>query len=115
MVAEMQRRCSIREQSAEPLLALDQRPRPEIFAVEMEKIEQEESERRRVAAIRSELDDVEGGDAVEADTTQFAVEIGLARIERRHGFCDRRVFMGPVKAGARQQLPAPRSSRACMR
>src|SRR5262249_3050811 len=41
MVAEMQRRCSICQQRAEPLLALDQRPRLEILAVEIEKIEQE--------------------------------------------------------------------------
>src|SRR5262249_16837427 len=55
-------------------------------------------------AIRSELDDVERSDAVGSDAAQFAVEIGLARIERRHGLGDRRVFMGPVQPGARQQL-----------
>jgi len=50
------------------------------------------------------LYDVEHGDAVGADAAQFAVEIGLARAERRHGPGDRRVFVGPVEAGARQQL-----------
>jgi hypothetical protein len=37
------------------------------------------------------------------DATQFAVEIGLARAKRRHGRGDRRISMGPVEAGARQQ------------
>src|SRR5690242_9127563 len=59
MVAVMQAGRSIREKGAQPLLALDQRPRPEIFAVKVEKIEREEDQRRRVAAVRSELHDVE--------------------------------------------------------
>ena len=104
MIAVMQAWCGVPEQRAEPLLALDQRPRPEIFAVEVEKIEQEEDERRRVAAVRSELNDVEGSDAVGTDAAEFAVEIGLARVEGRHSLGDRRVFMGPVQPGARQQL-----------
>ena len=86
------------------LPALDQRPRPEILAVEVEKIEQKEDQRRCVAAVRSELDDVEGRGAVGAHAAQFAVEIGLARVERRHGLGDRRIFVGPVEPGARQQL-----------
>ena len=63
-----------------------------------------EDQRRRVAAVRRKLDDVECGDAVRADAAQFAVEIGLARIERGHGLGDSRIFMRPVEAGARQQL-----------
>jgi hypothetical protein len=70
----------------------------------MEKIEQEENECRRVAAVRRELDDVERGDAVGTDAAQFAVEIGLAYIERRHGFGDRRIFVRPVAPGAGQQF-----------
>jgi hypothetical protein len=61
MVAVMQARRGVREQAAEPLFALDERPRPEIVAVEVKEIEQEEDERRRVAAVGGELDDVEGG------------------------------------------------------
>jgi len=60
--------------------------------------------KQRVAAVRSQLDDVKRGDAVRAGTAQFATEIGLARIERRDGFGDRGIFVGPVKASARQQL-----------
>src|SRR5262249_5932799 len=66
--------------------------------------EKEEDQRRRIAAVGSKPDDVEGGDAVGTDAAQFAVEIGLARIERRHGLGDRRVFVGPVQAGAGEQL-----------
>jgi hypothetical protein len=50
------------------------------------------------------LDHAEGGDAVGEDPTQLAVEICLARAERRHGRGDRRVFMGPVEPGSREQL-----------
>jgi hypothetical protein len=39
------------EQCAEPLLALDQRLRAEILFVEVKKIEQEEDQRRRIAAV----------------------------------------------------------------
>jgi hypothetical protein len=52
MVAVLQRGCGIRKQAGEPVLALDQRPRAEILAIEMEQVEQEEDQRRRVAAIR---------------------------------------------------------------
>jgi len=41
---------------------------------------------------------------VSADAAQFAVEIGLASVERRHGARDRQVFSGPVEPGARQQF-----------
>src|SRR6516165_4300441 len=75
-------------------------PGPIWLSVEMEKIEQEEDQRRRVGAVRSELDDVERGDAVGTDAAQFAVEIGLPRIERRHGFGDRRIFVRPVEPRA---------------
>jgi hypothetical protein len=37
------------------------------------------------------------------NAAQFAVEIGLARAERRHRRGDRRIFTGPVEPGARQQ------------
>jgi hypothetical protein len=33
---------------------------------------------------------------------QLAVEIGFARLERRHGLGDRRIFVRPVEAGACQ-------------
>ena len=59
MVTVMQARPGVCEQSAEPFLSLDQRPLAKILSVEMEKIEQEEDQRRRVGAVRSELDDVE--------------------------------------------------------
>jgi hypothetical protein len=42
MVAGVKARRGVHEQCYEPLLALDQRPRPEILALEIQKIEQEE-------------------------------------------------------------------------
>ena len=39
VIAVMQRCRRIRQESRKAVLALDQRPRPEIFAVEVEKIE----------------------------------------------------------------------------
>ena len=77
----MQARPGVCEQRAQPLLALDQRPRTEILAAEIEEIEQEEDQRRGVAAVGSELDNVERGETVGSDAAQFAVEIGLARVE----------------------------------
>jgi len=68
----------------------------------MEKIAQEEHQRRRVAAVRCQLDDIERGDAVGADAAQLAVEIGLARVESGHCYRYRRIFVGPVEPGARQ-------------
>jgi hypothetical protein len=38
-----------------------------------------------------------------AYAAQLAVEIGLARPERRHGIGDRRIFVCPVEPGSRQQ------------
>jgi hypothetical protein len=48
MVASVQAQRGVREQSSQPFLALDQRPRPEILAFEIQKIEQEEDQRRRM-------------------------------------------------------------------
>jgi hypothetical protein len=78
VIAVMQRRARIRQQSCKTRLALNQRPRAEILAVEMEKIEEEEDERGGVAAVGRRLDHAERGDAVGAHAAQFAVEIGLA-------------------------------------
>ena len=69
----------------------------------MEKIEQEEHEPGGVAGVRRQLDHAERGDAVGAHAAQFAVEIGLARAERRDGRGDRRIFVRPVEPGAGQQ------------
>ena len=81
-----------------------QRPGAEIFAVEVEKIEQEEDEGGGIAAVGRQLDHAEGGDAVGADAAQLAVEIGLAGTERVHRRGDRRIFVRPVEPGARQQF-----------
>ena len=104
MVVVLEGRRSVSKQGLEPLLTLDQRPRPEILAVEIEQIEEEQDQSRRVAAVGRQLDDVERGEAVGAEAAQLAVEIGLARGERRQGLGDRRIFVRPVKAGACEQL-----------
>jgi hypothetical protein len=82
MIAVLQGRRCIREQRGEARFAIDERPRDEVFAVVVQKIEQEEDEAGGVAGIRSELDHVERSDAVGAHAAQLAVEIGLARAER---------------------------------
>jgi hypothetical protein len=46
---------------------------------------------------------LKGGDAVGKDAAQFAIEIGLARAERRHRLGDVRIFMRPVEPGAGQK------------
>ena len=73
------------------------------FAIEVEEIEQEKHQSIAVAAVRCVLDQAERGGAVGTNAAQLAVEIGLPRRERCDGRRDRRVFMGPVEAGAGQQ------------
>jgi hypothetical protein len=96
----VQGRRDARQQFGEPSLALDQWPGADIVAVEMQKVEDEEHQPRRVANIRRGLDYAERGDAVGEDSTQFAVEIGLTSAEPRHRRGDRRIFVGPVEPGA---------------
>jgi hypothetical protein len=57
------------QQGGEAHLALNQRPRAKIFAVDLEKIEQEVDQPSGIAAVRRSLDHAEGGDAVGAVTT----------------------------------------------
>jgi len=92
---------------SEPGISIDERPRRQIFAVDVQKIEQEEHERRRVAAVGRQLDYAERSDAVGAHAAELAVEIGLAHAQRRYGGGDRRIFVRPVEPGARQQLHCP--------
>ena len=51
VIAVVQGRARIRQQTGEPFLALDQRPWAQILAVEMQKAEQEEDEGGGVAAV----------------------------------------------------------------
>ena len=108
VIAELQGRSRLRQQAGQPFLALEQRPCREIFAVEVEQIEQEEHEAGGVAGVRRQLDHAERGDAVGAQSAQFAVEIGLARGQRRDGRRDLRIFMRPVEpvAGEEPHLAA---------
>ena len=103
VIAIVQGRVCIRQQFGEPRLALDERPRIEILAVEVQKIEQEEDERGGVAAVGRRLDHANGGDAVGTDAAQFAVEIGLLGAKRRDVGGDLRIFVRPVKPGACEQ------------
>jgi hypothetical protein len=59
VVAVMQGSIGVRQQTRETFLALDEGPGAEILAVEIEQIEQKQDQCRRLAAVRSELDDVE--------------------------------------------------------
>jgi hypothetical protein len=81
MITVLQRWRCIREQRGEARLALDERPRHEIFAVDVKKIEQKEHERGGVADIRCQLDHAERN-AVGAHAAQLAIEISLARSDR---------------------------------
>jgi hypothetical protein len=106
---------AVGEQFGETFLALDQRPETEIFAIEVQEIEQEENQRRGVAAARRQLDHAERGDAVGTHAGEFAVAIGLAGSDRCDGRGDRRIFVRPVEPGAGEQT-APRrdrGARAC--
>jgi hypothetical protein len=115
VIAVMQGRRHTRQQRGKPRLALDQRPGADVVAVEMQKVENKKHQPGCVTGIRRGLDHAKGGDAVGEDAAQLAVEIGLARAERRHGRGDRRIFMGPVEAVRVSNRTSPRSRRACMR
>lgn len=56
MIAILQGRVGIREQPGKARLAIDERPRHQILALEVQKIEQEEHEAGGVAGIRSQLE-----------------------------------------------------------
>jgi hypothetical protein len=56
---------------------LQQRPRAEVFADEIQKVKEREDERGGAAAVGSKLDHAERGDAIGTYAAQFAVEIGL--------------------------------------
>ena len=73
------------------LLAFDQGPRPDVFAVEIQKIEQEEHQRRGVAAVGRGLNHAERSDAVGAHAAQLAIEIGLrpSILDRHPAMIDR--------------------------
>ena len=62
--------------------ALNQRPRAKIFAVDLEKIEQEVDQPSGIAAVRRSLEHAEGGDAVGAQPAQLAIKISLPGAER---------------------------------
>jgi hypothetical protein len=79
------------------------RPCREILAVEIKKIEQKEHEAGGIADVGRQLDHAERGDAVVAHAAQLAVEIALARAERRDGPGYLRIFVGPVEAVAGQE------------
>ena len=81
----------------------------------MRKIEDEINHPGRVADVRRGLDHAERRDAVREHAAQFAVEIGLARPERRYDLGDRRVFVRPVEPVRVSSLTAPWSSRKCSR
>ena len=108
-------RAHLSQHGGKPRLAFLQRARAQIFAVEVQKIEQEEHEGRGVAAVRRGLDHAERCDAVGADAAQLAVEVGLPGAKRRHGRGDRRVFVRQSSLVRVSNRTAPRSRRACMR
>jgi hypothetical protein len=81
VIAVLQWRACLRQQTGQPFLALDQWPRAEIRAVEIKKIEQKEYLPGGVAGVRRHLDHAERRDAVGTHAAQFAVEIGLLRAE----------------------------------
>ena len=103
MIAVVQGWSRLWQQAGETLLALDQGPRADILAVEMEEIEQKKHEAGSVAGVGRELDHAERGDAVGAHAAQFAVEVSLTRGERRYCARDLRIFVGPVEAVAGEE------------
>jgi hypothetical protein len=113
VVAELQRRTCLRQKLPKPLLPLLDRLRTDSLAVEMQQVEQEKDECLAVPGVRCILDQAEGGRAVRPDAAQFPVEIGLLGRERRYRRRYGRVFMRPVKPGARQQ-PNGAAVQPCM-
>ena len=103
VIAVLQRRACIRQQTSKALLSLHQRPRADRFAIEIEKIEQKEYEGIGVARIRGQLDQTERGFPIRSNAAEFAIEICLLDRENRQCRGDGRVFVRPVLARARQQ------------
>jgi hypothetical protein len=91
------------EEGREACLAVDQRQGREVFAVEIEEIEDEINE-AGAAAIGGLLHELKGGHAVWANAAELAVKIGgfdLKRLERVGG---PGILRGPVEPGTGEKL-----------
>ena len=81
VIAELQQRVRIPQQVVKALLALPQRPRADVVAIEVQEVEQEEYQRPVIACLGRGLYEAERGRAVEAKPAQLPVEIRLSRPE----------------------------------
>jgi hypothetical protein len=88
VIAVVQGRTRIRQQRGEARLGLNQRPHVQIFAVEVQKIEQEEDERGGIAAVGYRLEARMHAVAVELDLVQplrtfrrWVEELGELRLD----------------------------------
>src|SRR5229473_83485 len=97
VIAVLQRRACIRQQTSEALLPLQQRRRTDRVAIEMEEVKHEEDERVGVARIRGCLNQVERGLPIRPDTAKLAVDIRLLYRQDRHGRGYGRVLVRPVQ------------------
>jgi hypothetical protein len=86
------------EEGHEACLAVDERQGREVFAVELEEIEDEINE-AGAAAIGGLLHEREGGHAVRANAAEFAVEIGGFDFQLRECGGGPGILGGPVESG----------------
>src|SRR5438067_2116647 len=90
IIAVVQWRRDVRQQSGEPRLPLDQRQRAEVLTIEMQKVEDKIQQPAGIASVRRGLDHAERGDAVGVDAAEVRATYGA-------GF-------GPAGGGAQAEL-----------
>ena len=103
VVAITDRVISLLEDGSETRLAIGQRQRHQIEAVEVQQVKDEVDEVGAAPPFRGILDQRERRDSVRPHSAELAVDIGLLRRQRGQSRNDRRIFAGRVKPGARQQ------------
>ena len=100
MLAVADRVLSALEQGGKTSLAVRPRQRHQIATVEVQQVEDEIGEVGAALPFRGVLDQRERGHAVRPHPAKLAIEIGLPDRQRARRRGDRRIFAGPVKAGA---------------
>jgi len=91
------------EEGREACLAVEERQGGEVFAVEIEKIEDEIDE-AGAAAIGGLLHELEGGHAVWANAAELAVKIGGFDFQLRERVGGGGILGGPVEPGTGEKL-----------
>jgi hypothetical protein len=92
VIIESQRGRRTVQQRCQPGFALHQRQSSHVFAIQKQHVEQEEDQ-RSLAGIGRILNKVEGCPTIGQHPAEFAVQVGVLRLEPSNGLGDGRIFL----------------------